>query len=76
MMLLTVHNLAEKYGLLPSEIMDRATTFDLHCLDLNARYTRYQQEQEERRQGKKSTPQLTEQEMKSMIERVKNKERG
>ena len=41
MSLLSLDNLAHRYGLLPSEVMLRATTFDLYVIDLSARYERY-----------------------------------
>jgi hypothetical protein len=77
MMLLTVHNLAEKYGVLPSEALERGTTFDLHILDLAAKYSQYQHEQAEReRQGQGQLPpppKLTQAQMQAMIDRVRNK---
>ena len=43
--MLTLNNLAKEYGLLPSEALGRATTFDLYVLDLSARYHRHKQDQ-------------------------------
>jgi hypothetical protein len=43
--MLTLNNLAKEYGLLPSEALSRATTFDLYVLDLSARYFRHKQDQ-------------------------------
>lgn len=42
-MILTVHNLAKTYMLLPSEVLGRATTFDLYVLDTYSRYIKYQE---------------------------------
>lgn len=53
-MLLTVHNLAKTYGLMPSEVLERATTFDLYVLDVSTRHSKYQQD---RANGK--TPTVT-----------------
>ncbi len=44
-LMLTLNNLAKEYGLLPSEALSRATTFDLYVLDLSARYFRHKQDQ-------------------------------
>jgi hypothetical protein len=43
-MILTVNNLAKTYKLLPSEVLERASTFDLFVLDVATRYTRHQQD--------------------------------
>jgi hypothetical protein len=75
-MLLTVHNLAERYGLLPSEAMARASTFDLHILDLSARYERYKHEQSERKSGAPpAPPNLSVDEMKEIIRKTKERTR-
>ena len=51
-MLLTLHNLAKTYKMLPSEALGRATTFDLYILDTFHRYSKYQERQEMIKQGK------------------------
>jgi len=38
MALLSIDNLANRYHCLPSEVLVKATTFDLHILDLSTRY--------------------------------------
>jgi hypothetical protein len=50
-MVLTVHNLAENYKCLPTEVMAKATTFDLYVLDTHSRFIKYQ---EQKAQGKES----------------------
>lgn len=40
-MLLTVHNLAVTYKLLPSEVLAKATTFDLFVSDTHQRWQKY-----------------------------------
>lgn len=42
-MILTIHNLARTYKLLPSEVLSGASTFDLYVLDSFSRYTKYQE---------------------------------
>jgi hypothetical protein len=42
-MYLTVHNLAQNYSLLPSEVLSRASTFDLYILDLHHKYVNREQ---------------------------------
>ena len=43
-MILSLDNLATRYHLLPSEALERATTFDLYVLDTGARWVRHQQD--------------------------------
>jgi len=71
-MVLTIHNLAKEYSLLPSQALANATTFDLYVLDVHTRWLKYQQAQNE---GQPQTPKLSVDQMKAMIDRVKNKER-
>jgi hypothetical protein len=75
MMVLTLHNLAETYKMLPSEALDRASTFDLYVLDCHTRYVKYQQEREQAKsQGLPPPKQLSQDQMKAMIERVRSKQ--
>ena len=69
-MILTIHNLAKTYKLLPSEALARATTFDLYVLDLFHRHSKYQ----EAKANGKSPPAkaLTVEQMKAMIARAKD----
>jgi hypothetical protein len=74
MMVLTLHNLAETYKMLPSEALAKASTFDLYVLDCHTRYVKYQQDSEQARsQGLPPPKQLSQEQMKAMIERVKNR---
>lgn len=74
-MCLTLHNLATTYKMLPSEALEKATTFDLYILDAHTRYVKYQ---EDLSQGKispeMSKPRVmpTQKEMLDMVERAKN----
>jgi hypothetical protein len=65
--------LAKTYHLLPSEVLARATTFDLMVAD--AMMT-WEQEQQDRANGKQPTPQLSQEQMRAMLERVRNKQDG
>jgi hypothetical protein len=69
MMILTLHNLAKTYKMLPSEALSKGTTFDLYVLDTFHRYSKYQ---EAKANGKAApAPQLTQEQMKAMIARAK-----
>lgn len=41
-MIILVDTMAERYGILPSEVMSRATTFDLFVCDTAIGYRNYQ----------------------------------
>lgn len=42
-MLISVGHLAKTYGVLPSEVLSRATTFDIMVTDILMTWERYQQ---------------------------------
>lgn len=69
-MLITVDNLAQRYHLLPSECMERATTFDLYVMDIGSRYAVIR---EQKRNGTyiKPTPKLSQEQMVAMLQKVK-----
>jgi hypothetical protein len=70
-MIVTVHNLAKNYKLLPSEVLERGTTFDLYVLDTATRYIRYQQDIADGKVVKKDNK-LSQQEMLDMIQRARS----
>ena len=74
MMLLTVDNLAHRYHCLPSEVLERATTLDLHVIDLSSKWQRHQHEELEKQQANQYAPKrpnLTKDQMQAMMDRVK-----
>lgn len=71
--MLTLDNLAHRYGMLPSEALARADTLDLYVLDLGARWSNHQYELSQKNSGQPSTPNLTQEQMKAMINRVKER---
>jgi hypothetical protein len=60
-MLLTLHNLAKTYKILPSEALATATTFDLYILDTYHRYVKYSELKAQGKAGKQvfANPQKT-----------------
>lgn len=70
MMILALHNLAESYKILPSEALVRASTFDLYVLDTHLKHMNHLQKQNE---NGSVDHKLTQEEMKAMIDRVRNK---
>ena len=68
-MLLSIDAIGKRYSLLPSEVMERASTFDLVVLDAALGYQKYIQDKAD---GKKTAPQLSQDEMMAAMERVRN----
>jgi len=64
--------LAKHYGLLPSQVREHGTTYDLMIHDVMMSWEQHQQEQAS---GKKTTPELTQEEMMAALERVKKEQR-
>ena len=46
-MILTIDSMASRYGMLPSEIMTRATTFDLVVMDATMGFQKHHQDRAE-----------------------------
>lgn len=65
--------MAQRYHLLPSEIMRRADTLDMYVLDVSMSWQRYQQECAQRREAglPPPAPDLSINNMKEMIERAR-----
>lgn len=71
-MLITLDNLAHRYHCLPSEALDRATTFDLKVLDVSAKWSNKQfEDADAKANGRKPTPKLSTEDMLAMIARVR-----
>lgn len=80
MMILTIDNLAERYKMMPSEVLNRANTFDLYVLDVSSKWLKYQHEEMERQRSgagkvKSKTPKLTQEQMIAMINAVKERKK-
>lgn len=73
MALISLDNLAHRYNLLPSEALNRATTFDLKVLDVSARWQRHQQDVADGKVVAKKRTTLTQEEMQAMINRVRER---
>jgi hypothetical protein len=75
-MILSIHNLAENYKCLPTEVLERATTFDLYVLDVHTKWLKYQHEQamakQEGRPGPQRHAKLSQEQMLGMIKRVRS----
>ena len=67
-MLLSIDAIGKRYSLLPSEVMSKASTFDLVVLDAALGYQNYIQDKAD---GKKEVPKLSQEEMMAEIKRVR-----
>lgn len=65
--------MAKQYHMLPSQVADAATTYDLQVF--NSLMT-WEQEQQDKASGKKPVPKLSVDEMQAMIKKVKEKQNG
>lgn len=65
-----VDKLGRRYGLLPSQVLEKATTYDLMVLDHGIRFDLYV---EQKRKGtwKKPPPKLSPEQMGTMLEKVR-----
>lgn len=61
-MVMMIDTIAERYGILPSEVMTRATTFDLFIADAAIGYRNIQQ-QKANNQGQEATPNYSQDEL-------------
>lgn len=66
--MINIGMIAKQYGVLPSMVREYGNTYDLMIYDVMMSWEQYQNEQAN---GKKSTPQLSEETMMAAIERVK-----
>lgn len=69
-MILTVHNLAENYKCLPSEVLHRATTFDLYVLDVHTKWVKYQHQRAANEQANPNAPKVPVMSAKQLAEMI------
>jgi hypothetical protein len=62
--------MAKMYGVLPSDVRSRATTYDLLVTDA---LWSWEHEQYEKSQGKTVTPKLSQEQMQAMVDSVKKR---
>ena len=63
---MTLDRIGERYGLLPSEVLARATTLDIAVMDVSISY---EQMRSDKKSGK--TPNMTEEDMLKILEKAK-----
>lgn len=67
---------AKRYGILPSRLLEEGSSIDILVAEIAIGYQNYMYEEAERKQtgAPPKPPSLSQEEMKSMIERVRNNE--
>lgn len=55
-MVVSLHNLASTYHLLPSEALERASTFDMYVLNIHTQWQNHQREVAEAQSNGHATP--------------------
>ena len=70
--MINIGMIAKQYGQLPSKVRDIGTTYDLMIYDV---MMSWEQHQQDKASGKKSTPQLSEEQMMAALERVKKEKK-
>ena len=71
-MIMLIDTLSERYGMLPSEVITRANTFDVFVADTAIGYRNAVQERA-MNGDKKTPPKLSEKDMMAALERVRAK---
>ncbi len=69
-MILTIDTLAERYKMLPSEVLCRSTTFDLYIMDAAMSYHNYVNKKANNN-GVDPAPELTQEEMLAIIRKTR-----
>ena len=70
--MINIGMIAKHYGILPSQVRESATTYDLMIYDVMMSWEKYQQDQAE---GKTPQVNLSQEQMLAALERVKNKDK-
>ena len=72
---LTIDSVCKRYGLMPSEFLNRGNSLDLYVADIAQQFETYvhNKHMNKNTPSAPETPQLSESEMTAMLERVRNK---
>lgn len=69
--MITIGRMAEKYGMLPSEVISKATTYDLMITDVLVSYDNYQMQQASGKLPSADSYSYSVEEMKQMMEKAR-----
>jgi len=73
-MIIMLDSMAERYGMLPSEVLNRANTVDISIMTAAIAYRNEQIERANDPDYKPKVKELSQAEMLAMLERVRNKQ--
>jgi len=68
---ITIDSIAHRYGCLPSEVMQRATTWDLYVADIAAQHENWQYEKAKGGSGSAPVPEPDQ--LQAMLDQVRKK---
>jgi hypothetical protein len=69
-LILTVDGLGKRYGMLPSEVLERCNTFDLYIMDAAMTFESYHHKKQ-MNNGREPMPDYTVDELQNMMNKVK-----
>jgi hypothetical protein len=72
MSILMIDGLGKRYGLLPSEVLNRSNTFDLYIMDCALTFENYQHKKS-MNNGKDPIPDYTQDQLKDMLKKVRGR---
>lgn len=70
--MINIGMIAKQYGVLPSQVREYGTTYDLMIADV---MMSWEQHQQEKATGKTPAPQLSQEQMIAMVNKVKQKDK-
>jgi hypothetical protein len=70
-LILTIDGLGKRYGMLPSEVLDRSNTFDLYIMDMAMTFENYHHKKA-MNNGMDPTPEYTTDELLAMFNKNKD----
>ena len=69
-LILTIDSLGKRYGMLPSEVLERCNTFDLYIMDAAMTFESYHHKKQ-MNNGREPMPDYTVDELQNMMNKVK-----
>jgi hypothetical protein len=72
-LILTIDSLGKRYGMLPSEILERSNTFDLYIMDAALTFENYHHKKA-MNDGNEPTPDYSQSELLEMLNKNKKKD--
>lgn len=71
-MIVTIDNLAQRYGILPSRVLNEGTSFDMFVMHMGTMWMKKRYDEQNNISASKPVPKLSIEEMKAMIQRARS----